>query len=71
MDRRDFLKVGGVGLGALLIPIHGRLIAAEALTTQMDPATKKRLADIALNAAKSGGAVAPIAARTLSTAPLR
>ena len=30
MDRRDFLKVGGVGLGALLIPIHGRLVAAEA-----------------------------------------
>ena len=57
MDRRDFLKITGIGVGGLMIPaIYGRAIAAEALLTQMDVATKKRLADVALNAAKSGGA---------------
>ena len=57
MDRRDVLRITGVGIGGLMIPaIHGRVIAAEALLTQMDVATKKRLADVALNAAKGGGA---------------
>lgn len=57
MDRRDFLKFTGAGLGGLVIPaFYGRAIAAEALLTKIDPATKKRLADIALNAAKAAGA---------------
>ncbi|MBN8727832.1 MAG: TldD/PmbA family protein [Xanthomonadales bacterium] len=57
MDRRDFLKLTGVGLGGLMLPMmHGRVIAAEALLEKLDPATKKRLADVALNGAKSGGA---------------
>jgi len=56
MDRRDFLKVTGVGFGTLLIPMYGRSVAAEVLTTKMDVATKKRLADAALNAAKASGA---------------
>ena len=34
MDRRDFLKIGGFGLGALMLPIYGRLVAAEVLLTQ-------------------------------------
>jgi TldD protein len=56
MDRRDFLKVTGVGLGTLMIPMYGRSVAAEVLATKMDVAAKKRLADAALNAAKAGGA---------------
>ena len=57
MDRRDFLKITGAGLGSLVIPsIYGRAVAAEVLLTKIDVATKKRLADVALHAAKSGGA---------------
>lgn len=57
MDRRDFLKITGASLGGLVIPaFYGRAIAAEELLSQIDGATKKRLADVALNAAKSGGA---------------
>ena len=54
--RRDFLKATGAGFGVMLLPIFGRAIAAEALATRMDVATKKRLADTALTAAKAGGA---------------
>ena len=57
MERRDFLKMTGIGLGSLLLPaMHGRVIVAEALLSKLDVATKKKSADIALNAAKSGGA---------------
>jgi TldD protein len=57
MDRRDFLMLTGAGVGGLLLQAFpGRIVAAEALLTKMDVATKKRLADVALNAAKSGGA---------------
>jgi len=57
VDRRDFLKITGVGLGGLAIPgFYGRAIAAEELLSTIDVATKKKLADVALNAAKAGGA---------------
>ena len=57
MDRRDFIKLTGAGIGSLVIPAYyGRAIAAEALLSKVDVATKKRLADVALHAAKSGGA---------------
>jgi TldD protein len=57
VDRRDFLKITGAGLGGLAVSgIYGRAIAAEALLAKMDVATKKKLADVALHAAKSGGA---------------
>ena len=56
MDRREFLKVTGIGMGTLLIPVYGRAIAAEALATKMDVAFKKKLADVAMNAAKDAGA---------------
>ena len=56
MDRRDFLKVTGVGLGTLMIPMYGNAVAAEVLTTKMDVALKKKLADTALNAATKNGA---------------
>ena len=56
MDRRNFLQVGGAGLGALLIPVYGRAIAAEQLLSKVDVKTKKTLADTALTAAKADGA---------------
>ena len=56
MDRRTFVKATSLGVGALFVPAYGRLIAAEALAEKLDPAFKKRLADTALNAAKSAGA---------------
>ena len=56
MDRRDFLQFAGAGVGALLLPLYGRAIAAEDLLSTVDVATKKKLADAALEAAKSSGA---------------
>ncbi len=56
MDRRTFVTLTGLGAGALLLPAYSRVIAAEALTDRIDPQLKKRLADIALNAAREAGA---------------
>ncbi len=56
MDRRDFLQFAGAGVGALLLPVYGRAIAAAELLSTVDVATKKKLADAALEAAKSSGA---------------
>src|SRR5690606_23173809 len=56
MVRRSFAKAAGLGVGALLLPVHGRLIAAEALTDKLDIAVKRALADAALAAAKAAGA---------------
>ena len=57
MHRRDFLAATGLALGGgVLPPLLGRAIAAEELQSTIDVAVKKRLADAALNAAKSAGA---------------
>src|SRR5580704_8016559 len=60
MKRKEFLHMTGLGLGSLVLPklpFGSRIIdPAELLQGGMDVATKKQLADIALNAAKSGGA---------------
>lgn len=56
MDRRDFLTVGGLGLAGLVLPIHGRAVAAEALVGSLDLSVKKALADAALDTATRGGA---------------
>ena len=57
MDRRKFIKLTGVGMGGLMLPIPGSFISAAELTANpMDVAAKKQLADIALNAAKASGA---------------
>ncbi|MEP6881305.1 MAG: TldD/PmbA family protein [Dokdonella sp.] len=56
MERRDFLRVSGVGLGMLLAPAYGRAIAAEELVTRIDVGLKKRLADAAMTAARADGA---------------
>ncbi|RRB11588.1 TldD/PmbA family protein [Larkinella knui] len=60
MNRRDFLQVAGLSTGAFLLAdraVFGRSVAPEALLEPgVDVAVKKRLADAALNAAKSKGA---------------
>jgi len=56
MLRRDFLKMSGAGAGALMLPIYGRAVAADVLATTMDVATKKKMANVALNAATKNGA---------------
>jgi TldD protein len=56
MDRRRFLKLTGVGLGTMMVPVGGRLVAAEELLAPADLAAKKRLADVALETARKAGA---------------
>jgi TldD protein len=60
LKRRDFLQLSGLGIGAAMlpnIPVMGNTVSYEALLNgSMDVAVKKRLADAALNAAKSKGA---------------
>ncbi|MCF8323975.1 MAG: TldD/PmbA family protein [Leadbetterella sp.] len=60
MKRRDFLQLSGLGIGAAMlpnIPVMGNNVSYEALLNgSMDVAKKTRLADAALNAAKSKGA---------------
>ncbi len=60
MRRRDFIQWSGMGLGVMLgstIPIIVRSITAEELLeTKADRALKKKLADVALNAARAKGA---------------
>jgi TldD protein len=59
MRRRDFLYVSGIGVGASMlqsIPVLGRNIGIEEALMPIDVSLKKKLADIALNAARSKGA---------------
>ena len=56
MNRRNFLAASGIGFSGLLIPGFGHAVAAEALLSPMDPARKKAMADLALNAARAAGA---------------
>lgn len=59
MKRRDFIYLTGLGAaGAVLpaIPVWGKEISPERALEYVDPAAKKIMADVALNAAKSGGA---------------
>lgn len=60
MKRRDFIYLTGMGTAgtALLsgIPVIGSPISPEAALEAVDPALKKQMADVALNAARSKGA---------------
>ncbi len=59
MKRRDFVYLSGIGFGAAMlqtIPVLGRGISIEEALLPVDPSSKRRLADVALNAAKSKGA---------------
>ncbi|MEP6263087.1 MAG: TldD/PmbA family protein [Gillisia sp.] len=59
MERRKFVQLAGLGAGAIMMPslFLGNNIPVEAmLDPGMDVAVKKRLADVALNTARSLGA---------------
>ncbi|MFN8356000.1 MAG: TldD/PmbA family protein [Spirosomataceae bacterium] len=60
MLRRDFLQLSGMGIGAMMgtsIPVLGNMVSPEQLLEpKADAALKKKMADIALNAARSKGA---------------
>lgn len=59
MKRRDFVQYAGMGAGAMMMPslLMGNNIPTEALLEPgMDTVLKKKMADVALNTAKSMGA---------------
>ncbi len=58
MHRRDFLSLGALGVGGLVLPslLAGKAIAAQDLLSTLDLGVKKGLADAALSAAKAAGA---------------
>jgi TldD protein len=60
LNRRNFIQLSGLGLGGAMmssIPVFANAVSQEAmLDGGVDVAVKKRLADAALNAAKSKGA---------------
>jgi len=59
LKRRDFIYLTGMGATAAMIPgipVIGRPIDPEQLLEGVDPAVKKQMSDVALNAARSKGA---------------
>ena len=59
MKRKDFLQIGGMGALATVLPAAfamGNPIRPEELLNPVDKALKKRMADLALNAARDKGA---------------
>ncbi len=59
MKRRNFLQMAGMGLGGTMlagIPIIGHAVPLDAGWSPADVALKKRMADVALNAARGKGA---------------
>lgn len=59
MRRRDFVYLTGMGAAAAMfpsIPVWGNDAPLDAALDRIDPALKKRMADVALNAARSRGA---------------
>ena len=59
MERRKFVQLTGLGAGAIMMPslLFGNSVSAEMLMEPgLDVAVKKRLADVALNTARSLGA---------------
>ena len=58
VHRRDFLSLGAVGMGGLVLPsmFAGRAIAAQDLVSTLDVGIKKALADAAMTAATQAGA---------------
>jgi TldD protein len=56
LDRREFLRLSGIGVGALVGPVVGRPRTLFGATTPIPTADKKALADAALEAARGKGA---------------
>jgi len=55
VQRREFLAYSGLGLAGLVLP-HSRLIAAEQLLAPVNTAQRRRLAEVALAAARAAKA---------------
>jgi TldD protein len=59
LKRRNFIYLSGIGMGAAMlqsVPGFGREISMEEALIPVDASLKKRMADVALNAARSKGA---------------
>jgi len=56
LKRRDFMRISGVGMGAMMVPLMGSPVSIFGAVTPVPNGDKKKLADIALNAARSKGA---------------
>lgn len=59
MKRRNFIYLSGIGLGATMlqsVPGFGHEISMEEALTPIDVSLQKKMADVALNAARSKGA---------------
>jgi TldD protein len=59
LKRKDFLYLSGMGFGAAMlskIPVIGSPIPHDVILPGLDVAVKKKMADVALNAARSKGA---------------
>ena len=56
MDRRQFLRLTGVGMGTLVVPVLGLPVPLSGATTPIPTADRKALAATALDAARSRGA---------------
>ncbi len=58
MHRRNFLSLGAIGVGGIVLPsmFAGKVIAAEDLVSTLDVRIKKALADVAMAAATRAGA---------------
>ena len=56
MDRREFLRLTGIGVGTLVVPVLGHPVSLSGAITPIPTADRKALAAIALDAARSRGA---------------
>ncbi|MFQ5605833.1 MAG: TldD/PmbA family protein [bacterium] len=56
MKRRDFLRLSGIGIGSLAIPLPILARPFSGVVAPLDAGDKKKLADVALNAATTKGA---------------
>ncbi|MEM7281808.1 MAG: TldD/PmbA family protein [Pseudomonadota bacterium] len=56
MDRRNFIQLTGLGVGAFALPLSGRVIAADELLAPSELKQRQVLAEAALAAAKKAGA---------------
>ncbi len=59
MRRRDFVHLTGLGAAAAMlpsIPVWGNSVPLDTALDRIDPSLKKRMSDVALNAARSRGA---------------
>lgn len=56
MKRRDFMRISGAGMGAMMIPLMGSRTSLFGAITPVPNGDKRKLADVALNAARAKGA---------------